>query len=71
MLKTKDVYKSIVEDNFAKNAEVEWQIIYAMLQNENKVVTFMGLYDYLMEMLWQIHHPSDEKSKAKPCDFLS
>lgn len=63
MLKTKDVYKSIVEDNFAKNAEVEWQIIYAMLQNENKVVTFMGLYDYLMEMLWQIHHPSDERAK--------
>ena len=54
MLKTRDVYKNIVEDNFTKNAEVEWQIIYAMLHNENKVVSFMSLYDYLMEMLWQI-----------------
>lgn len=63
MLKTRDVYKNIVEDNFTKNAEVEWKIIYAMLHNENKVVSFMSLYDYLMEMLWQIHHPSDERAK--------
>lgn len=67
-LETKNVCDSIVGDNFAKIAEVEWQIVYAMLQNKNQVVTFMELYDYLMEIIWKIHYSDDKR--AKQCHVI-
>lgn len=55
-----EVYKNLMEDNFIRYANVEWQFASAMLQNKNEIVTFMSLYDYLKEKIWQVHYSEQE-----------
>ena len=56
------VYESIVRDNFVKNAEVELQLVLAMLQNKNEIVTFLSLYDYIKEKIWRLYYSSEKRS---------
>lgn len=65
-LRADEVYTTITTaDNFIKYANAEWQFVYAMLQNKNLVVTFMSLYDYLKEKIYQIFFPSEARSTQK------
>lgn len=64
-LQANEVYKNLMEDNFMRYANVEWQFVSAMLQNKNKVVTFMSLYDYLKEKIWQIHYSECSRPKQE------